>query len=246
MNKFKLVKTSVLLTTCLALTPFALASTSYQLTITNGSKMPISPAAIYIVKGNSASAEVGVEASVGYIQLCQTGNPSTRLNELKANPLVQSTIQTAAPILPGKSITVEIEVKSPRYQSIHFEAMYGKTKDICGVGSFNSHSLVALKQHLTSEVIQRDSTLVTGAFSEPDLKGGIDYFNSGPCSSAIDALACLREISEPASNKGVIRFFSGYLPSLLNALEAKYGSTDVQGLIIPSSGAIQLKLKLKH
>jgi hypothetical protein len=43
-----------------------------------------------------------------------------------------------------------------------------------------------------------------------------------------------------------VRLFAGYFPSLITALEMKYGAADVQTLLFPTSGAIQLKLKLKH
>lgn len=245
MKYLRIVKIFALAGKLLASISFANAATRYELTITNGSQMPISPAAIY-VKGGEAKTLVGQMPTTGFIQLCQTGNPMARLMELKADTTVKSAIQTNAPILPGESKSVEIEVADPLKQSIHFETMYGKTKDICGIGLVNSHSLVALKQHVTSEIMQKDNTVSTGAFTEPVLPAGMSYLDSSVCPTAMNAISCVRELSVPYNGKAQVRFFAGYFPSLITALEMKYGAADVQTLLFQTSGAIQIKLKLKH
>ncbi len=221
-------------------------STKYELTITNGSQMPISPATIYTRTGTEPAFAIGSIPTGGLIQLCQMGNVTSRLSELRADMSVKFVTQTSTPILPGESRAVEIEVSNPRGQSVHFETMYGKTKDVCGVGSFSSHSLTALKQHVTLEAVQKDNTILTGAFTDPALPKGMTYLDPSVCASAMDAVTCLRELAVPETRKAQIRFFAGYFPSLITALEMKYGAPEVQTLLFPASGAIQFKLVLKH
>lgn len=242
----KLLLIQTLLTLAFVNTATAQSTAKYVLTITNGSSMPISPAAIFTKNGNAASAEIGSRATAGLTALCQTGNPAQRASELRMDSTVKSVNQTMGPVLPGESLSVEVEVNNIQLQSIQFEAMYGKSKDACAVTSFSSHSLAALKQHITSEVIQKDNAILTGVFSEPVMPQGMSYLENSFCANAKDAVACLRELSVNNSVPGKIKFFAGYLPSLVTALEMKYGSADVQTLLFPASGAVQFKLQLKH
>lgn len=53
--------------------------------------------------------------TTGFVQLCQTGNVATRLGELKADSSVKFVTQTNAPIMPGESRAVEIEVINPHH-----------------------------------------------------------------------------------------------------------------------------------
>ncbi len=80
------------------------------------------------------------------------------------------------------------------------------------------------QQHITSEISGKDNVIQTGAFLDPALPMD-DEANSGT---------------------GKIHFFNSYLPSLVSFLETKYGSADVLSLSLPTSGAIQFQLKLKH
>ena len=219
--------------------------TNYTLTITNGSSMPISPVVVYSQNGQTAKSKVGTFASMGFVQLCQSGNAMARLQELNMMMGVTFKTQTSGPILPGESRTIEVEVKDPLQQSIQFETMYGKSKDVCAVASINGHSLYALKQHVTSSVIGRDSVVQTGVFSDPALPSGHTYLDPQVCSTIGDATTCLRNLSSPKMNMGKIRFFSGYLPSVSMLLEARYGAEEVLNLAIPTSGSIQYEIKLK-
>lgn len=230
----------------LSLSSMASAAVKFDLTIYNPTQMPLSPPVVYTIDGVESAASIGAEPTLGYIQLCQTGNNVTRFSELKSNPKVRFVTKASSPILPGESQTFEVEVVDTKQQSIHFESMYGKTKDVCGVGSINSHSLVALKQHVTSEIVQKDNTQLTGAFLAPIVPAGMSYHDDEICSGAMNAVSCLRELSLPSSGNKRIQFFSGYLPSLLGFLEMKYGAQDLQTLLFLPSGAIQYKLKLKH
>jgi hypothetical protein len=235
---------------CLAISANAQAEAiaKYELTIANGLQMPISPAAIYVKGGGESAAPVGSIPSTGFIQLCQTGNTMMRLRELKSDASVKFVTETTAPILPGESRSIEIQVMNPQQQSIHFETMYGKTKDVCGVVTLNSHSLVALKHHVTGEIIQKDNTILTGAFIDPVVPVGTTYpdVDDEFCPESMNAVSCLRELSLPKPGQASVRFFAGYFPSLIGALEMKYGASEVQTLLFPASGAIQAKLKLKH
>ncbi len=227
---------------CTTLGAEASSTKKYLLTITNGGLMPISPAVIYVKNGQGGGAQIGSEPTMGFAQLCQTGDRSTRMMEVKNDMNVTSVAETMFPLLSGESKTVEIEVQNPSRQSLHFESMYGKTKDICAVGSIGGQNLYALRARFTSEVIANDKTLLSGAFLDPALP--VDQ--SEVCETATSAANCLRELSSANPQKKQIRFFAGYLPSVLNFLETKYGSEDVKTLLLTTSGAIQLQLKLKH
>ena len=231
---------------CLASAVAQAQSAKYELTITNGSLMPLSPALVYTKNGTESAAAVGSTPTAGFIQICQSGNTSTRTSELKSNSSVTFVTQSTGPIMPGESRVVEVDVANFQAQSIHLETMYGKTKDTCGVAAISSHSLVALKQHLISEVIIKDNTVLTDAFVDPTLPRGMTYLDPSICPAAMNAISCVRELAAANTKKAQVRFFAGYSPSLIMALESKFGAADVQTLIFPTSGAIQLKLKLKH
>lgn len=224
----------------------AMAALKYELTLVNGSKMPISPAVIYVKDGQIGNAPVGSEPSLAFTQLCQTGNPEARSQELRSDSAVKFLAQTTGPILPGESKAIEIEVHDPLTQSVHFEAMYGKTKDACAVGTVGSHGLYSLKAHVTSLVQTKDSVVQTGAFTDPSLPAGRTYLDPYVCQGVADAVTCLRGLSMPTKEKCLIRSFTSYLPSLVSLLEMKYGASEVQSLIIPESGAVQVQLGLKH
>ncbi len=233
----------------LAATLFALsataaqASATFQVTLTNGSSMPLSPAALYVRDGGAADQQPGVAPTRGFIQLCQTGNPMERVNELRMNRSVHAVAQTMGLLMPGESRTVEIEVADPSKQSIHFETMYGKTKDVCAVGSAGSHALYALKSHVSDEYVGRDDALLTGAFLDPVLPAAHANYTCAQAASAID---CVRELSAASSFMAKIRFFSGYLPSVVSFLEQKYGAADTLSLLFPAGGAVRFTVKLKH
>lgn len=246
MKKNLLQQGTLALCLSIATTAGAQSITKYEMTIKNGSQMPVSPGVFYSKTGSESAVAIGSAPTTGFVQLCQTGNVSVRLNELKLNSAVKFVNQTIDPILPGESRVVEIEVQNAQEQSIHFEAMYGKSKDACSVGSIGSHSLIALRQHVTSEVIQKDNVLLTGAFTEPAVPTGMTYLDPSICATTMNAVSCLRELSVANTAKKQVRFFAGYSPSLIMALETKFGASDTQTLNIPTSGAIQLSLKLKH
>lgn len=219
---------------------------TYLLTLTNGSLMPISPIAVYAGNGQVGKTQIGRPPSPGFIQLCQSGDPSLRIRELDMEADVTFKTQTIGLVMPGESRTVEVEVQDPLRQSIHFETMYGKTKDICAIGQINGHSLYALKQHVTSEVIGKDNVLQTGAFLDPVLPMGHDYLDMSVCEGQMSAISCLRSLSAANTGMAKVRFFSTYLSSVQMLLENKYGASETQSLIIPSSGAVEFRLKLKH
>jgi hypothetical protein len=219
---------------------------TYVLTITNGSQMPLSPPIIYARDGAESAAPIGALASPGFTEVCKSGGTATRLAELQSAKDVANAAVSAGMVFPGESRVVEITVPNPRMQSLHLEAMYGKTKDVCAVGTVNAHTLTALKQHASSEYVGLDQTVLTGTFTNPALPAGMTYLDPSVCPTAKDAISCLRELSTEQSPATAARFFSGYSPTLVSALEAKYGFADVQTLLFPTSGAIQLKLKLKH
>lgn len=222
----------------------AAPSVTYVIKITNGSSMPVSPAALYVTDGGHSAAELGKLATAGFVKLCQMGDAASRIAELKMNASVNSTLQVGGPLLPGQSTSVEVTVNDPKAQSLHFEAMYGKSKDVCAVASVGSHTLVGLKSHVATNSIVHDRPVVTGYFSDAKFDGG--YLGTSQCKSAKDAVSCLREISTPATSPSTIRAFNGYLSSVEMGLEEKFGADEALGIQIPPAGGIQIDVSLKH
>lgn len=222
------------------------ATQTYILTLTNGSQMPVSPVAVYVTHGQASKSEIASSTTNGFILLCQTGNPALRLQELEMEKDVTFKSQTMGLLFPGETKTIEVEVQDPLHQSIHFEAMYGKTKDVCAVGTIGSHQLIALRQHVTSSYQTKDNVVQTGAFLDPSLPAGATYLDSNACESETSAIGCLRKLALPNPESPKIRFFSSYLSSLQMFLETKYGAKETQSLIVPSSGAVAVQLSLKH
>ncbi len=155
----------------------------YEVTITNGSSMGISPPIVYAKNGASSSHNVGMISTEGLIKLCQFGMTTLRVADLK------------------------------------------NEKGVGAVASINSNSLADLANEVTSAVVVRDNAIVTGACTEPSIPKGLSYLDPLVCDGAPDAISCLRLLSVPATPLSKIRFFSGYLPSVVSALEMKYGSS---------------------
>ena len=66
------------------------AATRYQLRITNGGAMPISPVAVYVTDSDESLSPLGAAATPGFVKHCQTGNPDLRMQELNAHRDVHS------------------------------------------------------------------------------------------------------------------------------------------------------------
>lgn len=218
----------------------------YEVTIINGATMPVSPAVFYARTGGQSAAAFGTTSGAGFIALCQMGKAADRATELKGDLSVSNIDSTTSPIMPGQSASIIVEVNDPKKESLHFEAMYGKTKDTCAVASVNSHTLVALSQHVTAEAVIHDSAVVTGAFNDASLPVGMTYLDPTACPTATDAIGCIRELATPVSGTAVVRAATGLFPSLVTALEQKYGAAQVPSLLVPTGGAVQLVVKLKH
>lgn len=229
-----------------SLSATANARAVYVLSVTNGGVMPLSPAVAYTIAGQNGSARIGQEAAPGFVELCQMGGAQARLMELQQDSSISFSTATTSMIQPGETRDIEVSVEDPKTQSIQFETMYGKTKDLCAVASFNSHSLVALEQHVTTQATVKDDVVQTGAFQNPMLPMGRTYLDMNVCAAAMDAVSCLRQLAMPAMMRGPIRLFNGYSPSVLMLLERKYGSAQTEGVSLSPSGAVRLELKLKH
>ncbi len=207
----------------------------YKLKITNGSAMPVSPGTLYITSNQNSLIKIGAVTTDGFTRLCQTGNPEDRFLEVNKNEKVLWSQKTTGPILPGESIEVTVPA-THHGRAIHFEAMYGKTKDTCAVFHLNASELNGLTQQDVFE--GRDEVISTGAFLDPALpqnQGVADV-----CQSAGNAVDCLRMLA-PANSGKKIRFFPGYLPTVLAALEKLYGPEQTQALLIPTSGAVRVE-----
>lgn len=153
--------------------------------------------------------------------------------------------QVPGPTMPGQKRYLNLQVADPKVQSIHFEVMYGMTKDVCGVATINSHTLMALAQRVTQEVVLGDHTILTGAFMDPAIPLGSSYLDPDFCENNSTAIDCLRSNSLPNEGAQFIRSFSGYLPSFITAVEMKYGSTSMQQLLFPNTNGLQIKIRLK-
>lgn len=220
---------------------------TYVVTVTNGSSMPLSGVVVYTQHGQISKSRVGVAPSAGLVQLCQTGNAMTRLQELGMSRDVTFKGQTSGMIMPGESRTIEVTVADPLQQSIQFEAMYVKTKDACAVAGIGSHSLYALQQHVTSNVSGNDDILLSGAFTDPVIPMGRTYLDGQVCAGAMDAISCVRSLSVPvAMGTAKIRAFAGYLSSIPMLLENRYGAADALTLQLPTAGAVRYDVQLKH
>ena len=220
-KKFFNIKGAVLSCLVLGSTQMASASTHYELTLTNGSQMPISGGVVYAIEGQSGMSEIGGIPSPGLIKLCQTGDPSTKFAEIQANKNVSWVAKTPGPILPGQTIKVEVDVDRPQDQSVHFEAMYGESKELCASVRVESQSLRSLAIHDKNEVINTDHVISAGAATEPILPSGAALTNV--CQNSAMAVDCLRALTTIRESGSQIHSFAGYLPSVLNYLETKYG-----------------------
>ena len=216
-----------------ATTTAAWAGEHYRLTITNGSGMPLSPGALYVMDGHKSVTEVGAAPSPGLVQLCTSGNNATILDELKANREIVSVQATPGLVLPGQTISVDF-FTGRSGQSVHFVAMYGKTKDTCSVIDL---SRAILKETHEGPSTGVDRAVATGAFSDPAVPQG----NSGVCAAANDAIGCIRLLTQPIQQAS-IRFFPGYLPSVLDYVEALFGASSVTPLLL-QGGAVTYSLQ---
>jgi hypothetical protein len=211
---------------------------TYDLTVTNGGQMPISASVIYVLDGQTPLQKVGDPATTGFIALCEKGNAQARENELRKKPRVRAVARTMGHLDPGQSQTLSIEVQDPETQSLHFETMYGKTKEICGVIHTSGNDLVLMRGQ---ERRGTDIVVESGAYAPPTVPmTGLEQ----SCANAKNATACLRSIS-PAQRMARVRAFSGYAPSVLSALEKKYGTAELQTLLVPSAGILHYNLNVR-
>lgn len=218
-------------------------STTYNVTITNGGNMPISPGVLYGSRQALPADQVGQTPTAGFVQLCETGNTEVKAAELRNDPHVRNVVQTSGPIFPGESRSFEIRLRSA--ETLHFATMYGKTKDLCGVLTVDRRSLRDVANRILPSALAKEQVVASGAFADPVIPAGGFEEAESLCAQSTNGIQCLRALSSPAEDQKT-RFFSGYLPSLVSFLEGQYGAMDVQTLIVPTSGAIQLQVQLKH
>ena len=172
------------------------AATMVELRITNGLQMPISGAVVYVTQNGSPQASIGNYATIQFIELCKTGNNAERAKELqRIMPNNKRIYLIPGPTLSGKSQTINIQIENAKTDNIHYEVMYGKTKDVCGIATVNSHSLVALTQKVTKEVLLSDYPVMTGSFMEPRVPSDISYLDPQFCQESKDAIVMWPEFS---------------------------------------------------
>ena len=230
--------TRLLLVAVTGLSPNVFAA-HYQLKVTNGGAMPISPAAVYVSDTESTSASIGMPPTAGFIKLCQTGNPEMRLSELDKEANVSATYRSTTLLMPGMSEVFDLEIRNIRDSQIHFEGMYGKSKDSCATFTINNKLLQSLA--MKRDVTGRDNIVSTGAFSDPLLP--MSETTMSACANQSSAVNCLRSLAQPKIQMATIRAFPGYLPSVLSAIEYSFGGMEAQSLIIPNGGAVYYQVK---
>lgn len=223
------MKKRYLATLALAVTSLAQAST-FKVTISNGSAMGISPGVLYTTRNTDSDRAVGSIATDGFTQLCQNGNAEARGQELSKLKNVPTHLITEG-IAPGETKTFMIDVSLYRKDKLHFETMYGRSKDICGVFSVDHRSLRAPLEG-------RDDVVRTGRFSAPYLPQ-----DTGDLCRDGSATACLRSLSSNLNPVRPVEFFRPYLPSVLGFLTERFGSEEVDTLLIPTGGAIRFTIQ---
>jgi hypothetical protein len=233
------LRTAVFLSGFLALLDKGIANETYALTLTNGSNMPLAAGVVYAIAGQRGTSNIGDAPTPGFVKLCQMGNPTEKFSELKANPNVKWVAETPGPILPGATITVSVNIPNPKGDSLHFEGMYGESKELCASISIGSHDLKWLSYG--EQISNTDHVISAGAASEPALANNLN--NANLCVGDKAAIDCLRTLTSTKSSGAQIHSFEGYLPSVINFLESKYGSDDVLTLSVPQGGAINYSLR---
>lgn len=234
------MKKSLALIASLTTFSSAFAGVTYQLTVTNGSAMPLSPAVVYSTKGSATDRAIGATTPEGLVKLCRLGDAPSRDAELAPMRNVLTHQTTEGLIMPGETRTIMVKVKNPMKEAIHFETMYGKSADVCGTISVSGAQLAHLAYHPGQQLEGRDTVLRTGAYLPPALPAD----TAGLCEDD-NAVSCLRTLS--AENTGVkyVQFFRPYLPRVLSFLDEKFGAVETDSLVIPTSGAISFTLR-KH
>jgi hypothetical protein len=212
----------------------AFGTQSYQLSLTNGSSMPISAGVVYVTEDQKSLTQIGDTPTQGLINLCQMGDPTLELAEVKGNKSVSLAL-TSGGIMPGQTITVPVNVPNPSNESVHFIAMYGKSKEACASVWIESQNLLDREHSGTDNVIS------AGAATEPMIISSTNL--QSICQTAPGAIDCLRNLTSARASGAQIHSFAGYLPSVLNFLEVKYGPEDVLTLFIPQAGAVNYTIK---
>jgi len=208
----------------------------FEITLTNGGAMPASRPIVWIARDRAGVPETGSDSTLGHRNVCESGNSDVLAEELRSNRRVRWVHQEPEPILPGQSITIRIPRVRMDVESVYIDFMYGRSRNVCG-GIFDLN----LKQanFFGNPILGRDTVFQSG---------GYELANSSlnpKCAGAENAVSCLRSMSAVAEgdNANQISLFTGYLPSVLNSIENVFGASATQGLQIPTSGAIQYKVK---
>lgn len=220
----------------LSLFPLSGFATEYELTLTNEGLMDISASVLYVLDGDQALNRVGQTPSTGFVAICEKGNAASRLAELEGHSRFVRGLATPGHLRAGQSTVLRITLDDPRTQSLHFETMYAKTKETCGVLRFPSQ---ALRLEVGDEKEGRDLVIESGAFTPAVVPaGGLDRV----CADAKTPTACLRLLSRRESSPQ-IRAFMGHSPSVFAALERRYGAAEVRSLMFTSNGILSYRLR---
>lgn len=222
---------------CALLLSTVASATTFKVTITNGSAMGLSPGVLYSTSSPESDREIGAVASEGFKGICNGGNATARSTELSQNQNVRANTVTEG-IAPGETKTFMVTLKSSTRETLHFETMYGRSKDICGVFDVGPGKLRKLAMNRRLVLSDRDDLVRTGAYVSPSLP-----LDTGDICRDISATACLRSLSPEANPVKGISFFRPYLPNVLSFLTERYGAEEVETLLIPTGGAIRFTIQ---
>lgn len=212
-------------------------ATKYRLKLYNGALMPISPPVVFLGKDGVGGVKFGKLSTVGDQQICETGNPARKVNELKKMNGISDVFTASSPVLPGKSVSFDFYIQNSTYDRVSVEFMYGKSKDVCGTMLY-----LKLPNHESGLQRGHDQVFTSGRFNPPSIE------NSGLCEDSDNAVSCLREMSSKREGDlcGITTAFTGYLPGAINFIENKFGSSETQTLLIPNGGGVEYELSEIH
>lgn len=216
------------------------APRTYQLTLTNGGAMPMSPPTVWIAKKRAGVPIIGADSSAGQRKICETGDSSDFKTELSLNQNVIWVHTEAAPILPGEAIKIQVpEINLNAGESLYVDFMYGKTRNVCG-GVFD-FDLQALQSNQVNELRGGDGVFTSGAYASPN----VTLIANSACAVSSNPVACLRSLAAPLSGASQYRVLSfvGYSPSVLTAIENIFGPGQSDQLIVPTGGDLSYQLQ---
>lgn len=222
---------TVAIFTVLISTVEVFANQQSRIVLKNGGPTALSPGVIYVTSTHQPLAEVGARPTAGFVGLCQHGRTAPRIAEINQHENKVMVLPATSAIMPGASLEVTLPMELTANQAVHYESMYVDTKDVCSVVTVTGEQIMAMTAGSQKDFHNEEKVLLSGAFKDP-----VVTMNTR-CDQAAKSIDCLRMLTaeNPAPK---IRYFPGYLPSVLHFLESKYGAAGTQPLLLPTQGTL--------